>query len=212
MYLENKTEIFYSKNIEIQFRKMYTHFKKGMVKNMKNWKKIMAGLCAAAMVSSMVVPVWAAEETTEEAADDGDVADVSEAMLGLWKDSAGDIYGFYKDNSFFGQWKDEEQDVLGVYALSSDGEYTALVMQFANDDGTYDDENMVTYLVQANEEYNKAGKTPVSWNFTTMPSENWKNNVGSALLEYAQGTGKWDAVETAFVDGWATEYQLANGQ
>ena len=28
-----------------------------------------------------------------------------------------------------------------VYALSSDGEYTALVMQFANDDGTYDDEN-----------------------------------------------------------------------
>ena len=139
MCLENKTEIFYSKNIEIQFRKMYTHFKKGMVKNMKNWKKIMAGLCVAAMVSSMVVPVWAAEETTEEAADDGDVADVSEAMLGLWKDSAGDIYGFYKDNSFFGQWKDEEQDILGVYALSSDGEYTALAMQFANDDGTYDD-------------------------------------------------------------------------
>ena len=154
MYLENKTEIFYSKNIEIQFRNMYTHFKKGMVKNMKNWKKIMAGLCAAAMVSSMVIPVWAAEETTEEAADDGDVADVSEAMLGLWKDSAGDIYGFYKDNSFFGQWKDEEQDILGVYALSSDGEYTALAMQFANDDGTYDDENMVAYLVQANEEEN----------------------------------------------------------
>ena len=154
MYLENKTEISYSKNIEIQFRNMYTHFKKGMVKNMKNWKKIMAGLCAAAMVSSMVVPVWAAEETTEEATDDGDVADVSEAMLGLWKDSAGDIYGFYKDNSFFGQWKDEEQDVLGVYALSSDGEYTALAMQFANDDGTYDDENMVAYLVQANEEEN----------------------------------------------------------
>ena len=154
MYLENKTEISYSKNIEIQFRNMYTHFKKGMVKNMKNWKKIMAGLCAAAMVSSMVVPVWAAEETTEEAADDGDVADVSEAMLGLCKDSAGDIYGFYKDNSFFGQWKDEEQDVLGVYALSSDGEYTALAMQFANDDGTYDDENMVAYLVQVNEEEN----------------------------------------------------------
>ena len=154
MYLENKTEISYSKNIEIQFKNMYTHFKKGMVKNMKNWRKIMAGLCAIAMVSSMVVPVWAAEETTEEAADDGDVADVSEAMLGLWKDSAGDIYGFYKDNSFFGQWKDEEQDVLGVYALSSDGEYTALAMQFANDDGTYDDENMVAYLVQANEEEN----------------------------------------------------------
>ena len=65
-------------------------------------------------------------------------------------------------------------------------------------------------LLQANEEYNEAGKTPVSWNFTTMPSENWKNNVGSALLEYAQGTGDWSGVETAFVDGWATEYAAAN--
>ena len=101
---------------------------------MKNWKKLMAGFCVAAMVSSMVVPVWATDDAAAEEDADGDVADVSEAMLGLWKDSAGDIYGFYKDNSFFGQWKDEEQDVLGVYALSSDGEYTALVMQFANDD------------------------------------------------------------------------------
>ena len=107
---------------------------------MKNWKKLMAGFCVAAMVSSMVVPVWATDDAAAEEDADGDVADVSEAMLGLWKDSAGDIYGFYKDNSFFGQWKDEEQDVLGVYALSSDGEYTALAMQFANDDGTYDDE------------------------------------------------------------------------
>ena len=38
-----------------------------------------------------------------------------------------------------------------------------------------------------------------------MPSEEWKNGVGSALLEYAQGTGEWDAVVTAFVDGWAEE-------
>ena len=123
-----------------------------MVKSMKNWKKLMAGFCAAAMVSSMVVPVWATEDAAEEEADDGDVADVSEAMTGIWQDSAGDIYGFYKDNSFFGQWKDEDQDVLGVYSLSSDGEYTALAMQFANDDGTLDDENMVTYLVQVNED------------------------------------------------------------
>ncbi len=67
-------------------------------------------------------------------------------------------------------------------------------------------------LVQANEEYNEVGKTPVSWNFTTMPSENWKNNVGSALLEYAQGTGDWDGVVSAFVDGWATEYAAANAE
>ena len=42
-----------------------------------------------------------------------------------------------------------------------------------------------------------AGKTPVSWNFTTMPSEEWKNGVGSALTAYAAGTGDWDGVVTA---------------
>jgi raffinose/stachyose/melibiose transport system substrate-binding protein len=43
-----------------------------------------------------------------------------------------------------------------------------------------------------------------------MPSEQWKNDLGSAMLEYAQGTGSWDAVKTAFVDGWATEYKNAH--
>ena len=53
-----------------------------------------------------------------------------------------------------------------------------------------------------------AGKTPVAWCFSTMPSENWKNGVGSALTAYAAGTGSWDAVVTAFVDGWASEAAL----
>ncbi len=61
-------------------------------------------------------------------------------------------------------------------------------------------------LIQADAAYTAAGKTPVTWCFTTMPSENWKNGVGSALLEYAQGTGDWSGVESAFVEGWATEY------
>lgn len=65
-------------------------------------------------------------------------------------------------------------------------------------------------LVNAANEYVEAGKKPVAWCFTTMPSENWKNGVGSALLEYAQGTSEWDGVVSAFVDGWATEYAAAN--
>ncbi|WP_276868699.1 ABC transporter substrate-binding protein [Enorma massiliensis] len=54
-------------------------------------------------------------------------------------------------------------------------------------------------------------KTPVSWNFSTMPSEEWKNGVGSALTTYAadQTDGNWDGVVTAFVDGWATEAAAA---
>ena len=58
--------------------------------------------------------------------------------------------------------------------------------------------------------YTAEGKTPVSWNFPTMPSEEWKNVVGSALTAYAadQTDANWDAVVTAFVDGWASEYAL----
>ena len=63
-------------------------------------------------------------------------------------------------------------------------------------------------FVKQDTEYTANGKTPVSWNFTTMPSEEWKNGVGSALTAYAAGTGDWDGVVTAFVDGWATEVAM----
>ena len=63
-------------------------------------------------------------------------------------------------------------------------------------------------FVKVDKELTAAGKTPVSWNFTTMPPEQWKNDVGSALTAYAAGTGDWDAVKTAFVDGWAKEAAL----
>lgn len=69
-------------------------------------------------------------------------------------------------------------------------------------------------FVKQDAEYTEAGKTPVSWNFTTMPSEEWKNGVGSALTAYAadQTDANWDAVKAAFVEGWAAEYALTNGQ
>ena len=65
-------------------------------------------------------------------------------------------------------------------------------------------------FVKQDAEMTEAGKTPVSWNFTTMPSEEWKNGVGSALTAYAAGTCSWDDVKIVFVDGWATEYKAAN--
>ncbi len=54
-----------------------------------------------------------------------------------------------------------------------------------------------------------AGRMPVAWVFPTIPSDNWKTNGGAAMLDYAQGTGDWTAVERAFVDGWAQESAAA---
>ena len=66
-------------------------------------------------------------------------------------------------------------------------------------------------LITIANQYVADGKTSVDWCFSTMPSEEWKNGLGSALTAYAAGTGDWDGVVTAFVDGWAKEYKLANG-
>ncbi|MDD4076130.1 MAG: ABC transporter substrate-binding protein [Eubacteriales bacterium] len=60
-------------------------------------------------------------------------------------------------------------------------------------------------LLRAANEYMAAGKKSVKWCFPTMPSEEWKNGVGSALTAYAAGTADWSGVVTAFVDGWAAE-------
>ena len=83
-------------------------------------------------------------------------------------------------------------------------------MGFTTPFKTFDDVKFDNPLTEAAVEDQKSGKTQVSWNFTMMPSEEWKNKVGQALLEYAQGTGKWDAVKTAFVDGWASEYEASH--
>lgn len=62
-------------------------------------------------------------------------------------------------------------------------------------------------LVNVANEYVEKGAFSVSWNFPTMPSEDWKNGVGSALTLYAadQTDAKWQNVVKAFVDGWKKE-------
>ncbi len=74
--------------------------------------------------------------------------------------------------------------------------------------GNLESENV---LVNEANKYLEEGKTPVTWCFSTMPSEEWKNGVGSALTAYAadQTDENWDKVVTAFVDGWAAEAAAA---
>ena len=89
-------------------------------------------------------------------------------------------------------------------------------MGFVTPFTTFDDDAYQTNnpLISAANESIEAGKTPVSWNFSSIPSETWKDGVGSALLQYAQGSQsdeEWNAVKTAFVDGWASEYAASHG-
>ena len=66
-------------------------------------------------------------------------------------------------------------------------------------------------FVQEDIKLTEEGKTPVSWNFTTMPSEEWKNTLGSALTAYAADPtdANWEKVKEAFTVDWKNEKELA---
>ena len=57
----------------------------------------------------------------------------------------------------------------------------------------------------------KGDTTSVKWMFPYTPNTDaWRAQVVSALAAYSAGTGNWDAVKKAIVDGWATQYQAAH--
>lgn len=45
----------------------------------------------------------------------------------------------------------------------------------------------------------------VAWNFVKFPNQTFKDNFGAALLQYAQGSMKWEAVQKLVVDQWKAE-------
>ena len=52
---------------------------------------------------------------------------------------------------------------------------------------------------------NKEGTESVPWIFSIFPSQNFKNDFGAALLQYAQGTKTWNDVKSVFVTRWKEE-------
>jgi raffinose/stachyose/melibiose transport system substrate-binding protein len=65
------------------------------------------------------------------------------------------------------------------------------------------------FLRNANELL-EAGKYNVDWTFNYTPNVNdWRASLVAAMNKYDAGEA-WDDVQTAFVDGWATQYKAAN--
>ncbi len=52
---------------------------------------------------------------------------------------------------------------------------------------------------------NKEDINTIPWNFTVFPSVTFKNDFGSALLQYSQGTKNWNDVKSLFVQKWKSE-------
>ncbi len=56
---------------------------------------------------------------------------------------------------------------------------------------------------------NRQDTTVVPWNFTLFPSARFKEDFGSSLLKYAQGTKNWEDVVKDMVAGWERESSAA---
>ncbi len=70
--------------------------------------------------------------------------------------------------------------------------------------------NVDNVLCNIMNKYVAEGRYNVSWAFNFTPNvDTWRADLVSALAAYSAGTGDWDDVRTAFVDGWKKQYALS---
>ncbi len=111
----------------------------------------------------------------------------------------------------------DEEDIQATldflyWVVTSEEGTTMMANQFGPCPFKSSKESSNVFAKQANQ-YVADGKYPVTWAFNFTPAVNdWRAAVVDALGKYTAGEGDWAAVETAFVEGWATQYanELAN--
>ncbi len=57
---------------------------------------------------------------------------------------------------------------------------------------------------------NKSGVTSISWDFSVIPSQEWKTQFGAALGDYINGRKNWTEVSRVATDVWRVEFDLTN--
>lgn len=149
--------------------------------------------------------------------EDGDIADMNIAFLPLYtgvegEENIGVCTG--TGNYWCVNKNSSEEDIQATldfleWVISSDEgkETMAGKMAFNVPFDTFADVELANPLFTSANEYEAAGKTAVSWIGTeSLPTENWKSELVSALIEYSQGTADWSAVEKVFTEDFASEW------
>lgn len=131
---------------------------------MKNWKKIMAMLCTAAMLTGSALPVWAEDAAkTEDAAETEDTAAAADGYTELTMD-------MLEEQAYEGSWlsfeagfdlyvpsdwdvvelKDEDKEQGIVFAAKAADDSGINMVVMANEVGTdYDDDKLVAEFTDA---------------------------------------------------------------
>ena len=93
------------------------------------------------------------------------------------------------------------------WVVTSDEGTTMMAEQFGPIPFKNAKESENVFFTAAND-YISNGKYVVTWAFNYTPNvDAWREAVVSALTQYSANNGSWDNVVTAYVNGWATQYQ-----
>lgn len=93
-----------------------------------------------------------------------------------------------------------------LYSSDKGKDYVTNKLGFIAPFNTFkDSERPTDPLAKEVARYMTNGTKTVAWTFAAFPSEDFKNQFGDALLQYAQGKMTWDQVVKTVKDAWASE-------
>ncbi|NMO94357.1 ABC transporter substrate-binding protein [Paenibacillus lemnae] len=115
---------------------------------------------------------------------------------------------YFSINSKVSPEKQEASLAFLEWLFSSDKgkEYIVKELGFIAPFNTFaDDEKPADPLAKEVTNWMDQGKTSVAWTFAAFPSEDFKNQFGDALLQYAQGKATWEQVAGTVQESWKAE-------
>ena len=91
-----------------------------------------------------------------------------------------------------------------LFSSGTGKDYVVNKLKFISPFNTFkDNEKPDDPLAKEIHKWMESDKTTVEWVFSSFPGLDFKDSVGSALLEYVQGSKTWDDVKKTTVDSWA---------
>ncbi|MBO2944594.1 carbohydrate ABC transporter substrate-binding protein [Paenibacillus sp. F411] len=115
---------------------------------------------------------------------------------------------YFAINSKVSQEKQEASIAFLEWLFSSDKgkQYIVNELGFIAPFNTFgDDEKPADPLAKEVTRWMDEGTTSVAWTFAAFPSEEFKNQFGDALLQYAQGSATWEQVASTVTESWKAE-------
>lgn len=97
-----------------------------------------------------------------------------------------------------------------LFSSDKGKEFVAQQLQFVTPFSTMADAVYTNPLFASENDIAAKGKTAYCWAANLIPDDQWKNDYGASLLQYAQGQKDWDAVVKDAVDEWAVERDITN--